>query len=205
MRTKKYRLKNSFFRGLLFLLPVALTLYVVYYIGRTVYAGLDFIIELAPESYTGSVLYQALIIVASLIIIFFIIVLIGIVIRTVVGKAVERFVDWFFGSLPGLKGLYRTVKQIFDLLSKRGSGKEYKPVFIQYPHTGSWSVAFLTGKCSRDLAPDSGKDYYTVFMPTTPNPTTGFLMIVPEDEMRHTEMTAGEAFKLIMSGGIAKQ
>jgi uncharacterized membrane protein len=59
MKKGKSRLKNSFFRGLLFLLPVALTLYVVYYIARLVYTGLDFIIELVPESYTGSVLYQA--------------------------------------------------------------------------------------------------------------------------------------------------
>jgi uncharacterized membrane protein len=123
----------------------------------------------------------------------------------VVGKAVERFVDWFFGSLPGVKGLYRTVKQIFDLVFKRGSGKDYKPVFVQYPHSGAWAIAFLTGKCSENLAPDMTRDYYTVFMPTTPNPTSGFLMIFPEDEIRHTEMSAGEAFKLIISGGIAKK
>jgi uncharacterized membrane protein len=205
MKKGKSRIKNSFFSGLFFLLPVALTVYVVYYISRLVYHGLDFIIKLVPESYTGSLFYHTLIILASLIIIIFGIALVGVIIRTVVGRALERLVDRLFGFFPGVKGLYRTLKQIFDLVFRGGRGKEYKPVLVQYPHRGSWALAFLTGKCTEQTTPDAEKEYYTVFMPTTPNPTSGFLMIFPEDEIRYTGLTPGDAFKLIMSGGIVKE
>ena len=145
MKKGKSRIKNSFLSGLFFLLPVVLTLYAVYYIARFVCHGLHFIIALVPASYAGSPLFQSLIIITSIITIFFVIVLIGIVIRTVVGR------------------------------------------------------------CTEQTAPDTEREYSTVFMPTTPNPTSGFLMIFPEEEIRHTGLAPGDAFKLIMSGGIVKE
>jgi uncharacterized membrane protein len=78
-------------------------------------------------------------------------------------------------------------------------------VLLEYPHRIKWAIAFLTGKCTERWTPDPSKQYYTVFMPTTPNPTTGFLMIVSGDEIQQTDITPNEAFKLILSGGIIKE
>ena len=196
---------NIFLSGLFFLLPVVLTMYVMYYISKQIYSGLDFVVAFVPEPYKSSVIYKFLVILATIVIIFFFIVLIGVFIRTVFGKAIERVIDRVFGFIPGVKGLYNMLKQIFNLLFRRGEGQHYKPVLVQYPHKDSWALAFLTGKCTADTSPDTDRNYYSVFMPTTPNPTSGFMLIFPEEDIIHPNLTASDAIKLIMSGGIVKK
>jgi uncharacterized membrane protein len=75
---------------------------------------------------------------------------------------------------------------------------------IEYPHKGKWAVAFLTGPCTDKVSPSSDREYVTVFMSTTPNPTTGFVMIIPREEMIHIDISMNETLKMILSGGVVK-
>lgn len=198
-------MKSHFLRGLLFLLPIGLSLYVVYYLARLIYRGLGFVVDFLPEPLAGSTLYNVTAVVASLIILFFVTVLIGVIMRTVVGRFFEGIADRLFGSVPLIKLVYNSLKQSFDLIVKRGEEQYFETVLVKYPREGSWAVALLTGKCSDKTAPSPDRTYYTVFLPSTPNPTTGFLLIVPEEDIIRIEMTKSETFKLIFSGGIIKQ
>ena len=123
------------------------------------------------------------------------------------GNALEKVIDKIFSFFPGVKGLYGLLKQVFNLVFRRKEEKEreFKVVFVEYPHREEWALAFLTGKCNESTSPSDDKDYYTVFMPTTPNPTTGFLMFVPENKIIRTDLTMNDAIKLIFTGGIIKQ
>jgi uncharacterized membrane protein len=198
-------MKNHFLRGIFFLLPIGLSLYVIYYLARLIYRGLDFVIDFLPESLAGSTMYNVTAVVASLVILFFVTVLIGVIMRTVVGRFFEGIADRLFGSVPLIKLVYNSLKQSFDLIVQGKDERYLETVLVKYPREGSWAIAFLTGKCSDKTAPSPDRTYYTVFLPSTPNPTTGFLLIVPEDDIIRTEMTKSETFKLIFSGGIIKE
>jgi uncharacterized membrane protein len=94
--------------------------------------------------------------------------------------------------------------QFLELVIHRRESHSQKPVLVEYPYKGKWAVAFLTGGWSARLAPEPRRKYCTVFMPTTPNPSTGFLMIVPVDQVRPLAISVKEKLKLILSGGLVK-
>lgn len=199
------KIKIYFFSGLILLLPIALTFYIIYYVSRLIYKGLDFVLAFVPEPYKSLLVYKIIIVLCTGVVLFFFTVLIGIFIRTVVGRTIEKFIDRLFGSVPGVKGFYKALKQLFDLIFRKREDTSLRPVLVEYPHKGKYAVAFVTGETSPKTAPDTRKKYYTVFMPTTPNPTTGFLMIIPQDEIIQLDITRSEALKMIFSGGIVQE
>ena len=204
MAVKGRLLRRLFFGGLVFLLPIALTLYVCYSVFRWIYGGLEVVTNLLPEPYRHVVASRIVVVVASVVLLLALTVLLGALMRTVFGRAVERVVDRAFHIVPGIKGLYAAFKQFLDLVVRRRDDGALRPVLVEYPHKGKWAVAFLTGDWDPRLAPRKGTDYCTVFMPTTPNPTTGFLMIVPAADVRPLDMDVNETLRLILSGGIVK-
>ena len=97
--------------------------------------------------------------------------------------------------------VYKTVKQIVDTFSKQNKAVFQKAVLVEYPRKGCYSVGFLTSEATGEVAPLKDEKMYNVFVPTTPNPTGGFLLILPESEIRILKMSVGEAMKFIISGG----
>jgi uncharacterized membrane protein len=109
--------------------------------------------------------------------------------------------DRLMNRIPIVRSIYSSVKQVSSTLFS-GSGQAFsKALLIRYPHADSWAIAFQTGMPAREVAAKLGEDYVNVFLPTTPNPTSGFFMIVPRAHTIELEMSVEEALKHIVSMG----
>jgi len=109
--------------------------------------------------------------------------------------------DKFVNRIPIVRSIYSSVQQVSSTLFS-GSGQAFsKALLIRYPHADSWAIAFQTGIPAKEVTAKLGEDYVNVFLPTTPNPTSGFFMIVPRAQTIELEMSVEEALKHIVSMG----
>ncbi|MGE9295691.1 MAG: DUF502 domain-containing protein, partial [Puniceicoccales bacterium] len=109
----------------------------------------------------------------------------------------EKFID----RLPFVNTVYKTVKQIVDTFSKQQKAVFQKVVLTEYPRKGVYVIGFLTSEAKGEIQERTGADVVNIFVPTTPNPTSGFLLIVPREEITEMDMTVAEGMKVIVSGG----
>ncbi|MDR1696099.1 MAG: DUF502 domain-containing protein [Endomicrobium sp.] len=127
-----------------------------------------------------------------------IICVLGFFTNKVLGKTALTYFEKLIEKLPLLGSIYSAAKQVVNFVFSNDSNKSFKKVvFVPYPHKGVYSIAFLTGEQAVN-----GEKYVCAFMPTTPNPTTGFLFLFKEDEIVHTDYSVEDAFQLIMSVGV---
>lgn len=200
------KIQRVFLEGIVALLPITLTIYITIFAMKFFYKFFSFAIPLLPDPFRDLFRFDFIIVIITVIIFFFSVVLIGFIAKTFLGKAMETFVENMFISLPFVKTIYKAIKQLFGLIfSKDDTNKYSKIVMVEFPYKGKWAIAFLTGRCGEKLSPEKKKEYYTVFIPTTPNPTSGFLFIVSKDDIVDTQLTMDEAIKLILSGGVVKE
>jgi uncharacterized membrane protein len=205
-KPKKTGVKRYFFEGLIVLLPITLTVYLIYLMIKATYRMLSFVIDFLPDVLKNIPYINAVTIVAAILIIFLLIVLIGLFTKTFLGRGIGKLIDTIIQKLPGVNFLYKSLKQLFQVFfSFQEQDRFSRSVLIQYPHPGIWSIAFLTGDASKSFSPDKEKKYYTVFMPSTPNPTTGFMMVVPKEDVILLDVPIEEAIKVLMSGGLLKK
>lgn len=118
------------------------------------------------------------------------------------GKAVFGLADGLLANTPVVSSIYSALKQLLNALLGENSASFRQVVFVQFPRAGTWSIGFVTG--SYDEQPVLPADLISVFVPTTPNPTSGFLIMVPQDEVRYSSMTVEQALKMVVSLGITK-
>lgn len=130
-----------------------------------------------------------------------IIILIGMLARLYAGRKLFRLWDKAINYVPLVNRIYIAVRQISDSFAKGGGIIFQYPVMIQYPRKGLFSIGFLTRHCEEPFCKIVGADVSTVFIPTTPNPTSGVLIFVPRDEIVPLKMSVEDAMKLIISGG----
>lgn len=197
---------KSFLQGLLVLLPIYLTFWLVFIIIRWVYRFLSIfrkIVPFLPDSIENFKYTDEIFTLIIFVFIFFLIVFIGVMAKTIFGKAIMRFIEKIIKSLPGVNSLYKSIKQLLKTVFPRDNAQSFLGVvLVRFPHKDSWSVAFLTGNVPDNLKPAKNGDYLAVFMPSTPNPTTGFVMIVPKKDVKNMDISVEDAFKVIMSGGL---
>lgn len=204
MKIAQDSVKRAFLSGMFALIPLTITAWLTYYIIKRIYVTFQFMRGVLPEEYRNLFISKVAVFVGSTVIFFFLIVLIGYLVKTIVGRAVRKSIEHFLMTIPVVSSVYSLFKDFLELIQRYQNKNEFKQVvFVEYPHRDKWVVAFLTGECSPRFSPDERK-YYTVFMPSTPNPTTGFLFIVPEEDIRFTDLSIEETFKLILSGGFIK-
>jgi len=103
--------------------------------------------------------------------------------------------------IPGIGAVYNSVKQIVSTFGTQNRNLFNKVVLVEFPRKGVWTLAFLTNKQQGEAQSVAGSDIWTVFVPTTPNPTSGYLLLVPRDEIVELEMSVGDGMKMIISGG----
>lgn len=127
--------------------------------------------------------------------------LIGFMTRIYLGQRMVKLVEWLFNLIPGVSMLYKGVKQVFEQLVGKGHKIFERVVLIEYPRKGIYSIAFVTGPAEY-FNPIVNKKMFYVFVVTTPNPTSGFFMMVLEEEMIPTDLGIEEAMKMAISGGI---
>lgn len=198
-RLFRRKLKYYFLTGLLVVVPVAMTLLVVRWLVRFM-DGLLFTV--LPEALRPEELYGIPVPGIGLIATLLLILLIGVLAANIFGRSLVTFSERVVDRIPVVKGIYTLFKQVSDTVFKRDRGAFRKVVLIEYPRKGIWAVAFVTGVSEGEVQEVTEKRLVNVFVPTTPNPTSGFYILVPDDDLIELKMTVEEAFKLIISGGM---
>jgi uncharacterized membrane protein len=198
------KLLSLFLQGLLALLPLIITAWVGVLIFRFFEHMIEKVIILIPWPYReiGSLVF--LVEVAALVAFFLAVAIFGILVKTIVGKALVGWIDSLFSGIPFLSTVYRATRQMIDLFLTRKKSFLTHPVLVEYPSPGIWAVGFNTGDTGQKLLPEGQQRCCTVFIPHTPNPTSGFLGVVPTDKVRPLNISVEDAIKLVLTGGMVK-
>ena len=122
----------------------------------------------------------------------------GIIISNVLGKKLYVYFEYLLEKIPIVSKIYSTIKNITDSLSKPNSQAFQKVVIIEYPRKELWTLAMVTGECKND----QNIDYYNLFVPTTPNPTSGYLILIKKTDVKETNLTVDDGLSIIISGGM---
>ncbi len=185
-------LRRYLFTGLLVLLPVVVTVAVLW----RLFFALDDILGRFVETYIGRSLPGV-----GLVALVALILGIGAVASNFLGKRVIRVGERIVARVPLMGWIHRTTKQIFStILEERGQSFR-KVVLVSYPQKGTYSVAFVTSESPTSVEGSLGKGFVTVFLPTTPNPTSGFLLVVPAEEVIPMNLSVDEGLRLVISAG----
>lgn len=138
----------------------------------------------------------------GLIVTIFLLIVVGMATRSFIGKQVIRITEIFFYRIPIARSIYSTVQQIINAFTQDKSSFK-QVVLVEYPRKGLYTIGFLTGESQGEIREKTSKELVNVFLPTTPNPTSGWLVLVPKEEVVLLEMTVEEGLKYIISGGAA--
>ena len=187
------KLRNYFFTGVVVLIPIGITLYLTKFIIQVSSKLIPK--EINPNHYLPFSI-PGLEIVLSI----FLITLVGGLSLSFLGKKILQLIDDLFKKIPFLRTIYTAIVQMTDSFTNKDSTKK-RVVLVEYPRKGSWAVGFATKKNKTEISKKINKSLINVFMPTTPNPTSGFLLMFPEDEIIYLDMTFEEASKFIVSAG----
>ncbi len=131
---------------------------------------------------------------------FIILWVVGALATNVVGRSLWQFAREALEGLPLVRTIYAPIQQLVESLTSPGKGGFEKVVLVEYPRIGMWTLGFLAGNVPRE---DEAAPAHSIFVPTAPNPTTGFMLIVPPEQLRPTDLRVEEALKMIVSAGVA--
>lgn len=183
-------MKKYFITGLLVIIPVWATFYVL----EALLGWIDGMLAPLLERYFG-LKFPGL----GIVTLVFLILLVGVLSANYIGTRLVRMGDRLLQRVPLVRGVYTTVKQIMETFSVKHNF--HGVALVEYPRKGCYSMGFMTGEVKGEYLGLSGR-LVTVFVPTTPNPTAGFLLILPEAEVRQLDMTVEQGMKFIISVGL---
>lgn len=199
------RLRGYFLAGVLVTAPLAITAAVAWWLIDFVDSQVVPLIpsQLNPDTYMKEVLGLEIGLPGlGLIVLFVGITLIGALTAGLVGRWIVRFWESLLNRMPVVRSVYAAVKQILETVLKQQSKAFQKAVLVEYPRRGLWAIAFVTSDTKGEVEAKTPGDHVNVFLPTTPNPTSGFLLFVPVSEAIPLDMTVEDAVKMVISGGI---
>jgi uncharacterized membrane protein len=191
-------MRKYFITGLLVLVPLAITLWVL----NLIIGTMDQSLLLLPESWRPEALVGFRIPGLGTILTLLIIFLTGLAARNFVGNQVVLIWESILTRIPVVNSIYSSVKQVSDTLFSSSGNAFRKAVLVQYPRSGCWTIAFLTGTPGGDVRNHLQGDYVSLYVPTTPNPTSGFFLMVPRAEVVELDMSVDAALKYIVSMGV---
>lgn len=199
-------LRNSLFAGIFLTLPIVVTIWLILWLIRTVGSPLAGLLFLPFKDYVDASLMQSAIGVGlmnliSTIVVLIFLTIVGFCSQFFLGRVTISFFENLMAKIPLASSIYRTVKQIVDTFSKKKKNVFQKAVMIEFPREGVYSVGFLTGNTSGEVGDILKGEYLNVFVPTTPNPTSGFLMLLKKEDVIELEMSVADAMKFIVSFG----
>jgi uncharacterized membrane protein len=191
-------MKKILITGLLIWIPLAITLWVL----ALIVSAMDQSLQLLPPQYQPQALlgYQIPGIGALLTVL--IVFVTGALASNILGQRLLLFWESVLGRIPVVKTIYNGVKQVSDTLFAPGGQAFRKALLVQYPREGSWTIAFLTGQPGGDVANHLHGDYVSVYLPTTPNPTSGFFLMMPRADVVELDMSVDEALTYVISMGV---
>lgn len=187
------RLKTIFTTGLLTILPLAVTVYFFYVI-------FNFLDNLVGDLIETIFNYRlpGIGFVAGLLLIM----LIGFIATNIIGNRLIGFFDRLFQRVPISRSIYTSAKQIIDAFTVQGKNAFQKVVLLEYPRHGLYVIGFVTGQSRGEIQEKTAEETLNIFVPTTPNPTSGMLVLAPRHEVIELKMTVEEGMKVIISGGL---
>lgn len=197
-RNKTSMLRRYFFAGLLVLLPIWVTLLIIKFMVSLV----DQSLSLLPQETQPYVLLGVHIPGLGLIFALVIVLLTGMLVTNFIGKWFLGLWEGLLAKIPLVRSIYTAVKQVLNTMFAPGGESFRKVLLVEYPRKGCWTVAFQTGSGLTLPEGVSQTDYLTVFVPTTPNPTAGFLLLVPKNEAIELKMSIDQALKYVISLGV---
>ena len=181
-------IKRRIFAGLLAIVPIAVT----FWIFKLLFTFLDGFA--APILKRIGIEIPGLGIILTLVIVF----LLGLLVTNVLGKTLFKWGERILAKLPIVNTIYKTIKQITSAFSGSTVKSFQQVIFMQYPRIGLWTMCFVTNESQNE----TGEEFYHVFVPTTPNPTSGVFIIVPKKDVVHPNISVEDGLKAIISGGI---
>ncbi|MAZ75780.1 MAG: hypothetical protein CMH31_00575 [Micavibrio sp.] len=193
------RIRTYFLAGVLVTAPISITIYLTW----TFLQFLDNkITPLIPAAYNPNTYLPFSMPGLGLIIAVVFFVLVGFVARNFLGRLFVRMYEYVLDHVPVINTLYGAIKQIFETVMASQSDAFKEVVMFEYPRKGLWVLGFVTGRTKGEVQTLTKSETVNVFLPTTPNPTSGFLLFVPKKDVTYMEMTVEEGIKMIVSGGI---
>ncbi len=194
----KKKLKQIFLTGLAVTVPIGLTLYILFFLIDI----MDGLLKIIPLRYHPDTLLGIHIPGLGTIVTVILIFICGLITASYVGNKIVQSGEDLLYRIPFVRNIYQAIKRFSDtmVMDRRSSFK--RVVLVEFPRKGLYTIGFVTGKPNWEIKREAGENLISVFLPTTPNPTSGYLIILPEDELVEVGMSVEEALTYIISVGI---
>lgn len=186
---------SLFLGGLFTILPITLTIVIFNVSFKLVKGWLEPLQKIDIPGFTWIPQYEIVLVVLTLL-------FIGAIVEVFILRTIIEKIESLIERLPLVRTVYGGIKQLVKAFSSQDKVTFKQVVMIEFPLENIYSIGFLTAETPHILAPQSGIKYFNVFVPTTPNPTTGFFVLVPEHKIKITQLTRQEAMSMVISGGI---
>ena len=191
-------MKRYFITGLLIWVPLGITVWVLNFLIGTMDRSLLLLpASLRPEALLGMDI-PGIGTILTLLVVF----VTGLLTANILGQRLVLFWEAVLGRIPVVKSIYYSVKQVSDTLFSSQGEAFRKALLVQYPRQGSWTIAFMTGQPGGDVVNHLKGEYVSVYVPTTPNPTSGFFLMMPKSDVIELDMSVDVALKYIISMGV---
>ena len=190
-------LRNYFISGLLFWIPLALSVIVIKF-------SLEFINELVPTKYLPETLFNLNTDFpgSGIVLVLLVILITGVIVSNFLGRKLVTLWERVLNKIPGFRNVYNVLKKVSDTVFNSSTESFRKAFLIQYPSKGIWVIAFQSGDYKGEAESIIGEEMINLFVPTTPNPTSGFFVMMPKKDVFELNMTVEEAFKIVISAGV---
>ena len=195
------RIRNYFLTGIVVAAPIGLTIYITTWFIDLVD---NWFTPLIPDPYRPDHFLPVEIPGLGLIIAFVLLTLLGAITANFIGRTILNAGERLVSRMPVVRSIYGALKQIFETVISQSNQSFREVGLIEYPRKGLYSICFITTRTKNEIASRTGKELVSVFVPTTPNPTSGFLLFVPKEEITILDMTIEEGAKMIISAGLVE-
>ncbi len=200
--TRVASVRNAFLTGLLLLAPIAVTWLVFSWLVDRVGGGFrDIFFFYVPDTLRNHPSLGLAWNILSTLLVVLLVTLLGYVSRLFLGRFFGGMAERIITNIPGIGTVYTTVRQIVDTFNTQNRNLFAKVVLVEFPRIGTYAIAFLTNKARGEPQAKTREEVWTLFVPTTPNPTSGFLIMVPRSQLIELDMSVGDGMKMVISGG----
>jgi uncharacterized membrane protein len=190
-------LRNYFISGLLFWIPLVLTFIVIRFF-------LELLNKIIPTKYLPETLFNLNTDFpgSGILLVLLVILVTGVMVSNILGRKLVSLWERVLNKIPGFRNIYNVLKKVSDTVFNTSTESFRKAFLIQYPSKGIWVIAFQSGDYKGEAESIIGEEMINLFVPTTPNPTSGFFVMMPKKDVFELNMTVEEAFKIVISAGV---